>query len=69
MSDKTTVCCHSSMNVVAVWDDPDIGVAFNIYVCGRCGALAREDVWQGAGVRWLRSETDDPARFSARRNE
>jgi uncharacterized Zn finger protein len=41
--------CGEELDVFFVWDDPDIGVAFNLLACEDCGTLVKDMVWDNAG--------------------
>jgi hypothetical protein len=41
--------CGDEMSGLGVWDDPDDGYAFNVYLCEYCGMIIKEDVWEDSG--------------------
>ena len=46
----TKLCrCKHTLDLAAVWDDPNQGYAFNLYICNNCGDIVKEDVWEDAG--------------------
>ena len=46
-------CGENRMSGVACHDDPESGVAFNLYLCGNCGTIAKEMVWNSPGILWI----------------
>ena len=40
------------MRQIDVWDHPDEGYAFNLFLC-ECGIICKEDVWNNAGQIWI----------------
>jgi hypothetical protein len=46
--------CDHAMKLVDVWDDAqETDHAFNLYLCDRCGAVLKHDVWNDAGKTWI----------------
>ena len=41
--------CGEEMITVAVYDDPDVGYAYNLHQCVYCGIVVKEDVWNNKG--------------------
>ena len=38
------------MTTIFIWDNPGVGVAYNLDVCENCGKLVKEMVWDKPGV-------------------
>jgi len=68
-------CCEmnpdNDMELVAVWDDPHISHAYNLWQCHYCGAICKENVWKNLGETWLidRASVDDCANIAERFEE
>lgn len=46
--------CDHTMVIADVWDDDlDLGYAYNLFLCNRCGSICKEDVWKGKGQIWI----------------
>ncbi|MEE9393735.1 MAG: hypothetical protein V3W41_14625 [Planctomycetota bacterium] len=45
--------CGSDMTLVIADDNPGGNWAFNVYHCGDCGMICKEDVWDHAGLLWI----------------
>ena len=43
-------CGNKDLGLGMVYDEPDTGYAYNLYICGNCGAIHKEDVWNNEGV-------------------
>lgn len=41
------------MDFISVFDNPNIGIAYNLYQCNRCGMLVKYDVWKNKGTTFL----------------
>lgn len=42
--------CGEEIELLDVWDDPNVGYAFNVFLCGCCGNLYKVNVWKDAGA-------------------
>lgn len=51
--EKCPTCLNNDptvgMRLIFVWDDPNKGVAFNLYGCDYCGTIVKRDVWKNKG--------------------
>jgi len=43
-------CCNESLALVSVYDAPESGYAYNLFVCQSCGTIIKEDVWSNSGT-------------------
>ncbi len=48
--------CGAKMSTAKVFDDPELGVAFNLKMCDGCGTICKEDVWKGKGQTWIATD-------------
>ena len=47
---KKVECCDQKMSSVDCYDSPNKGVAFNLFLCNGCGAIYKQNVWNGECV-------------------
>jgi hypothetical protein len=46
------------MKIVAGYDDPHRGCAYNLWQCEYCGAICKQSIWENPGLTWLNTEQD-----------
>ncbi len=56
---------EQELKFVFCWDNPDEGVAYNLYACALCGAVLKEHVWDGAGTTVLLAKESFPRTLGA----
>ena len=54
------ICCEKKLDLVTVFDNPDTGIAYNLYQCSLCGSLYRASVWKDEGWYTLLDFTPSP---------
>ena len=45
--------CGNKLESITGFDSPDEGYAYNLFVCGWCGRICKQNVWNNAGYVWL----------------
>ena len=48
--------CGEGMALMFVKDNPNTGIAYNVYACDGCLSICRQDVWKNAGTIWITGE-------------
>lgn len=44
------------MEGISAFDNPNLGIAYNLYQCNRCGMLVKYDVWDNKGTTFLKND-------------
>lgn len=47
------IYCEDTCTNGIEYQNKDMDIAFNIYVCSNCMMVAKEDVWDNKGIVWI----------------